>query len=92
MKQEYRGDGTTTKQLKEAKLNAYFICSSATFADYTKRLSISLNRLDINIVTPSWVIDRKFRGLEISDVILDHDYIPTRLVYEILKEVKARIR
>lgn len=91
MKQEYIGDGTTTKQLKEAKQNAYFICSSDACADYTKRLAINLNRPDINIVTPSWIIDRRFRGLEISDIILDHYYVPTRLAYEILKEAEARI-
>lgn len=92
MKQEYRGDGTTTKQLKEAKQNTYFICSSGVCAEYTKRLAVNLNRSDINIVTPSWIIDRRFRGLEISDIILDHSYVPTKLEYEILKEAQARIR
>lgn len=91
MKQEYRGDGTTTKQMKEAKADAVFVWLNHNL-DYPLRLARIINRTDLKIVAPSWLDDRRFLGLDITDIILDHAFIPDSKTFKMLKEALSRIR
>lgn len=91
MKQEFRGDGTTTKQMKAAAKNAVFVWLS-TDLSYPLHLAKQLNREDLKIVSPYWIKDRKFLGLELTEIILDHAYTPDIYTYKCFKEAIVRIR
>jgi hypothetical protein len=91
MTQEFRGDETTTKQMKEAKKDAVFVWLNHNL-DYPRHLARSLNREDLKIVSPSWLEDRRFVGLNITDIILDHAFIPDLKTFKMFKEALSRIR
>ncbi len=91
LKQEFRGDGTSTKQMKAAVENAVYVWLNADL-DYPRHLAKKLNRDDLKIVAPSWLEQRRFVGLELTDVILDHAYVPDIRTYKCFKEALARIR
>lgn len=92
MKQEYRGDGTTTKQLKEAAKNAVYIVPSYPAMQYTQELARKLMREDLKIVSYGWIEKRYWVGLELSGIVLDHAFTPDKYQYELLKEAMTRIR
>lgn len=91
LKQEFRGDGTTTRQMKAATKNAIFVWLNADLS-YPIHLARQLNREDLKIVSPYWIEQRKFLGLELSDIILDHAYIPDIRTYKCFKEALSRIK
>lgn len=75
-----RRTGETTRQLTDAKLNAIFVWCNH-YLEYPKDLARKLGREDIKIVAPSYICGQHFRGLEISELVLDHacfDTIPAK--------------
>jgi len=91
IKQGFRGDGTTSKQMKAAAKDAVFIWLNADLS-YPTHLARQLHREDLKIVSPYWLKDRRFVGLNLSEIILDHAYIPDIHTYKCFKEAIARIR
>lgn len=91
IKQQFRNDGTTTKQIKAATKSAVYVWSN-TDLKYPIELAKSLNRSDLKIVSPYWLKDRRYLGLELTDIILDHYFIPDIQTYNYFKEALTRIR
>lgn len=67
-----RGSGKTRNQLLNAPREAVFVWANGHL-DYPRRLAAQLGRSDIKIVSPDWVVDRRWVGTEMTAVILDHD-------------------
>jgi len=86
-----RGTGITTKQLKEAPKNSIFIWLD-NHLSYPKRLCFDLGRKDIEVVQPSWIESDRWRGRVFGGIIVDHATILTNKQYDILAEIKSRIR
>ena len=71
MKQEIRGDGFTKRQMLGAPTGAIYVwCNGAL--NYPSSLARFLHRTDLKIVSPQWVLDCNWRGMEVSGVVLDH--------------------
>lgn len=71
MFKETRQSGRTLKQLKNAPKNAVFIWCNH-YLDYPIKLLHKINRLDIYVVSPSWLEGNSWLGLKITGIILDH--------------------
>lgn len=67
----YRGTGRTTQQMLEAPIGAVYIWSRHDL-HYPKHLARHLQREDLKIVSTDWLIDEKWRGLELSGICVDH--------------------
>lgn len=67
-----RGTGITTRQLQNVKLNGVFICFDQNQLRYTKDLARFLGREDIRIETLNWLTRKFWRGLTMSDIVVDH--------------------
>lgn len=65
-----RGEGTTTRQMKEAPKGAVFVWCTGHI-DYPILLARKIGREDLQIKTPTWLEDR-WRGLELTGVVVDH--------------------
>lgn len=91
MEDSLRWTGKTSKQMLESPEGAFFIwCNS--HLDYPKRLAEKLGRTDLNIVSPRWIDDMKWMGLNISGVVVDHYYCPTFRQLEMIDAIKLRIK
>lgn len=67
----YRGTGRTTRQMQQAPIGAVYIwCNN--LLDYPKRLADKLGRSDLKIVGTEWLENRRWRGVEISGLDIDH--------------------
>lgn len=74
MYQQYREDGTTTKQMREAPEGSLYIWCSNTL-DYPKTLAKNLGRSDLRIVGLGFLDDTRWAGREFAGVVLDHAVI-----------------
>lgn len=77
-----RGMGHTTHQIKNAPYRAVFVwCNENTH--YARSLARSLDRLDVTIERPQWLIrqsEQRFRGI---NVVIDHAFYECYPNYEI---------
>lgn len=92
MDDDFRGTGQTTRQMQAAPQRAIFIWPVRHSMPYAKELAHKLGRDDLQIVTPDWLQDEKWRGLELSGIVIDH---ATRLSieqYHKLEWARTRIR
>ena len=69
--------GTTTRQMQRAPLSAVYVWPNANLG-YPTRLAQTLDRTDLVIKPPGWLIERNVRGLGVS-VVIDH---ATQLTFE----------
>jgi len=67
----YRGTGRTTRQMVAAQKEAIYIWANNQLA-YPARLASAIGRNDLRIVSPEWITEGRFRGLELSGLVLDH--------------------
>lgn len=65
-----RQTGRTTQQMKEAPKGAVFVWNN-NHLHYAHGLAHKLGREDLRIVSPSWLHQGHYRGLDV-DVVLDH--------------------
>jgi len=86
-----RQTGQTTSQLKAAPKNAVFIWVSGA-TQYPRDLARKLGREDLKIVGPDWLTSDRWRGLELSDIILDHALTLKGREWEAYDHAKTRIR
>lgn len=66
-----RGDGSTTRQMKDAPKGAHFVWVNSLI-DYPKALAKKIGREDLVIVSPSFLSDNRWRGLRFSGLVIDH--------------------
>jgi hypothetical protein len=86
-----RGDGQTTYQMQAAPQDAVFIwCND--FLDYPRRLARKIGRNDLQIVGPHWLDDEKWRGLELTGLVIDHAMIMGERRRHVRDEASARVR
>lgn len=70
MKNEERGTGQTTDQMRSAAKNAVFVWCASNL-DYPRRLADSIGRSDLEIITPSQMHTR-LCGRRVAEVVVDH--------------------
>jgi len=69
--QEFRGTGKTTALMKAAPPDAVYIwCNSAL--EYPKQLAKKIGRADLRIVSPAWLSNRQWMGIELTGLVADH--------------------
>lgn len=68
---QVRGSGRTATQMNAAPIGAVFVWCNERL-DYPKSLAVLLNRSDLKLVAPDWLIDRWSGLRDVSAVIIDH--------------------
>jgi hypothetical protein len=73
-----RGEGTTTKQIKNAPENAVFVwCNN--HIEYPKRLALDLGREDVRVVRKDWILrPNNYKGMRL-EVVFDHAFKTERI-------------
>lgn len=66
-----RGTGHTTRQMKNASHGAIFVWCNRNL-NYPRDLARQLLREDLMVVSPDWVNQSRWRGLKITEMVLDH--------------------
>ena len=67
-----RGTGRTTRQLKECRLRALFVCGPGE-VEYTRRLAEQIGRSDIRVISAACEHDvNRVAGLLYPEVVVDH--------------------
>lgn len=79
-----RGDGTTTKQIKDAPAHSYYICLNHPTILHSRRLASQLLRYDLKFVHRETILNRIFRPLLVPGIVVDH---AVNLSYEELIEL-----
>lgn len=86
-----RGTGRTTRQMKAAAPGAIYIwCNERTAI--AKPIAVTADRADLRIVGPSWLDGRRWMGLELTGIAVDHAARLTHDQMESLWDAKTRIR
>jgi hypothetical protein len=83
--------GNTTRQMEDAPKGAIFVWVNHHL-DYPKQLAREIGRVDLKIVSPEWIEDRRWRGVELSGIVLDHAAPLTNRQWEALHEAQTRVR
>lgn len=68
-----RQTGRTTEALKSCVLGSLYIVNTNREIPYTVNLCEFLGRLDIKVVSLSWVVEERFRGGKFAGVKFDHN-------------------
>lgn len=91
-----RGSGRTTKQLQALPIGGLYVSCNNSSVYYDKRLARFLNRGDILVVGPEWVVNQRWQGMEYTAIEVDHAYLPrnknNELFYVYLHHAKTRVR
>lgn len=66
-----RGTGLTTSQMKDAPQGAVYIWVNRDFR-YPMSLAKAIGRYDLKIESPSWISGQRWRGLQLSGLVVDH--------------------
>lgn len=66
-----RNTGETTRQLTACQRGAVYVwCNDALH--YPRQLANSLNRRDIKIVAPDYLNLQRWRGVRLTEIVVDH--------------------
>lgn len=71
IRQTKRGDGTTTKQMLATPVGGVYIWCNHHL-DYPTELAKKLKRTDLQIVSPMWLSEDRWRGKVLPGLALDH--------------------
>jgi hypothetical protein len=66
-----RQTGRTVRQMMAAHRDSTFVWCNGHL-EYPKRLAAKVGREDLKIVSPYWLEEGRWRGLELTDLLLDH--------------------
>lgn len=66
-----RGNGSTTKQMLSAPTGAIFVWCNGHL-DYPTHLARLLSRGDLEVVSPDRLTDRRWEGLRLTGIVVDH--------------------
>lgn len=87
-----RGVGNTTRQMQAAPRDSVFVWVNHHLG-YAKDLANKLDRSDLKIVSPDWLSDKHWAGLELTGITLDHATPLTNEQWGIYYHVRAtRVR
>lgn len=85
-----RGTGITTRQMQAAPLGAVFIwCNSAL--DYPRALARRTGRADLEVVAPYWLDGDRWRGRNLTGIVLDHAAELSSRRFDMLSIIRSRI-
>jgi hypothetical protein len=85
-----RGDGATTRQMESAPKGSIFVwCNGHT--DYPRKLAKKINRDDLVVESPTW-LEERWRGLELTGVVVDHSARLTDRQWDGYKSALTRVR
>ena len=86
-----RGEGTTTKQMQAAPKGAVFVwCNAHT--GYATHLTRKIGREDLKIVSPTWLEWERWRGLELTGLVVDHAAQLTDMQWDNYQAALTRVR
>lgn len=86
-----RQTGATTKQMETAPKGAVFVwCNSHT--DYAIHLARKIGREDLQIVSPAWLEWGRWRGLELTGLVIDHAAQLTDMQWDNYQAALTRVR
>lgn len=83
--------GETTKIIKSLRNGGIFVWCDKVLA-YPKHLAASIGRADVKVVGPEWLEERRYRGLELSDIVVDHSARLTDTQWNEYLHAKACVR
>lgn len=86
-----RGSGRTTQAILAAPKGAVYVWVNNRL-EYPKALAHKLGRDDLKIVSPEWIEDRRWVGMEFPAMDIDHDTTFTERQWERYWEAKTRVR
>jgi hypothetical protein len=66
-----RQTGTTTQQMTAAPLNSIYVWTNSILV-YPNQLALKINRKDLQIVSPSWLTSYRWKGREVTGIVIDH--------------------
>ena len=68
---EDRGTGRTTRQMIAAPKDAIYVWVNGNLA-YPRGVAERAARKDLKIVSPGWITNQFWRGLELTGIVIDH--------------------
>lgn len=71
MSSEDRGTGRTSAQMREAPRHAVFVWVNDRL-DYPQHLARHIGRDDLRVVGPLWLSQHRWRGVDLTGLVLDH--------------------
>ena len=80
----------TASQMIAAPERAVYVWPNGDLR-YPKRLAEKHSRTDLILVAPSWLSHQRFRGLNLSGIVVDHACRLTDVERDGLREVEIRI-
>lgn len=81
----------TTQAMRSAPTGAVYVWVHDSLG-YPKALAHAIGRDDLIVVGPGWLKDRKYMGLELGGLCMDHDARLTEELWERYMEAKTRVR
>lgn len=66
-----RQTGRTTRQMQAAPHGSVFVWCNAQLL-YPKQLAVALGRKDLDVVSPSWLEQDRWRGRTLTGLEVDH--------------------
>lgn len=85
------GTGRTTKQMQEAPPSSFYVwCNEHT--DYPKKLARELGRDDLQVVSPRWLTDERWRGCRLLGLVLDHATLLTGWQADCYERARRRVQ
>lgn len=69
---QLRGTGRTTAQMIAAPKGALYVVSCTPEVGYAQRLARKCGREDLQVVAPFYLGERRFMGLRLSGIAVDH--------------------
>lgn len=86
-----RGSGKTTRAMLKAPKGSVFVWVNHHL-DYPKLLARHLGRDDLKIVSPEWIEDQRWAGMNLSGLKLDPDTRFTDKQWERWHQAQLRVR
>ena len=86
----YCGIGKTTIQMKATRQGGYFVwwCTDLSYPNHLKK---EIGRDDITIVSAEWLENYGCRGVEVTDIVVDHYTKMTEAAFIQLQILRSRI-
>lgn len=66
-----RGTGRTTQEIKSSPINTFYVCLHERHCRYVKELARTLERTDLWICTPGYILEGLYHG-STWRIVIDH--------------------
>jgi hypothetical protein len=86
-----RQTGITTKQMQNAPKGAVYVWCNSVLG-YPRDLAKKIERTDLEIVSPHWLTDQRWRGRSLTGLELDHTCRLDEREYQSFEDALTRIK